>query len=111
MPLDLQMEITKDYKKQAFERDNGLCRYCGFDFLSHLSAFWSYEVDHVVARCVNGPDTLDNVVTCCGSCNRALSRAKHLATFEERKQYVLSQFPSRSVIFDEWRLKLRGENR
>ena len=69
MNLDLDQEIAKDYKKQAFLRDGGRCRYCDLDFMLSLSAFWSYTVDHLVAKSAGGEDTLDNIVTCCKACN------------------------------------------
>ncbi len=110
MAINLDREIAMDFRKQAFLRDNGKCRYCGFDFLESLSAFWAYTVDHVVARAEKGPDTLENVVLACSSCNGALSRAGHLKTFEQRKAYVDSQVPSRSEIFNLWQKRLRPEN-
>ena len=107
MSLDLDREIERDHRKQAFLRDNGKCRYCGLDALSSLSLFWSFEFDHVVAQSENGPDTLDNIVLCCKACNGALSRAGHLKTVDERKKYVESQIPSRSEIYEAWKKKLR----
>jgi 5-methylcytosine-specific restriction endonuclease McrA len=109
MIKDFDREIERDYKKQAFLRDNGKCRYCGIDFLSSLSLFWAYTVDHVVARSEKGPDTFENVVTCCSSCNGALSRVGHLKTFDQRSEYVRSQIPSRSEIYELWKHKLRSK--
>lgn len=108
MNIVLECEIEMDYKKQAFLRDNGKCRYCDLDFLSSLTLFWSYEVDHIIARSEQGPDTLENVVTCCGPCNRVLTRAGHLKTFDQRFAYVQSQTNSRRVIYELWTKKLRG---
>lgn len=107
MAIDLDKEIVKDFRKQAFLRDNGKCRYCGLDFLESLSAFWSYTVDHVIAVSEGGPDTLENVVLACTSCNGALSRAGHLKTFDARNAFVQSKIPSRSEIYNLWRNRLK----
>lgn len=104
--LDLNREIAKDYKKQAFLRDGGRCRYCGLDFLASLSAFWSYTVDHLVQQCVGGEDTLANVVTACSACNGCLSRASHLRTFEARRDYILSREVDRVPIYQAWLARL-----
>jgi len=106
MTLDLDDEITKDYRKQAFLRDQGKCRYCGLDFLESLSMFWSYTVDHIVAKAVDGPDTVENIVICCKACNEALCRSGHLRTIDERRNYVKSQEASRTPIFEAWRARL-----
>ena len=102
MPLDLEREIIKDFKKQAFLRDEGRCRYCGLDFLTSLSQFWSYTVDHIVARAVGGEDTLENIVISCKACNEALCRAGDLRTFEQRRAYIVSREHERSPIYEAW---------
>lgn len=106
MPIDLDNAIMQDPKKQVFLNGNGKCQYCGLDFLSSLSLFWAYEVDHVVAKSVGGADTADNLVLSCRACNGALSRASNLRTFEERKAYLESQVGSRSEIYEAWRRHL-----
>jgi 5-methylcytosine-specific restriction endonuclease McrA len=107
MRFNLENELPRDYKKQAFLRDGGKCRYCGLDFMASLSLFWAYGVDHIVASSVGGKDTLENVVTCCRSCNAALSRAGHLRTFEERKAYVMSEVENRLPVFIAWQERFR----
>ncbi|WP_225765082.1 HNH endonuclease signature motif containing protein [Stenotrophomonas sp. Marseille-Q4652] len=107
MSLNLDAEIARDYKKQAFLRDQGFCKYCGLDFMQSLSHFWSYTVDHVEARSVGGKNVATNVVLCCKACNEALSRSGHLRTFEERKSYIQSQEEGRLPIYKAWRERLR----
>lgn len=107
MSIELEREIERDYKKRAFLRDNGCCRYCGLDFLDSLSLFWTYTVDHVIAKSEGGADTEENVVTCCYSCNGALSRAGHLKTFDERQAFVKAQEGSRREIYNLWLQRLR----
>lgn len=102
MSLNLELEIEKDYKKQAFLRDGGRCRYCGLDFMRSLSDFWSYTVDHLVCKAAGGDDSLDNIVTSCKACNECLSRAAHLRTFEDRRDYIQSREEDRRPIFSAW---------
>ena len=105
MSLDLEKEISIDYKKQAFLRDEGRCKYCNFDFMQSLSAFWSYTIDHVVAKCAGGLDTVENVVTCCKACNECLTRAAHLNTIDSRRDYIASREADRLPIYRAWSIR------
>ncbi len=52
--------------RALFRRDWNICAYCGEKFSeSHLTR------DHIVPRSKGGPDIWSNVVTACGSCNKA----------------------------------------
>ena len=60
------------YKKQPkfnriniFRRDGGYCQYCGKTF-----ARQELTIDHVVPKSKGGTSTWENVVCCCGKCNR-----------------------------------------
>lgn len=106
MSLDLELEIANDYRKQAFLRDEGRCRYCDLDFMQSLSAFWSYTVDHLVAQSAGGEDTVENIVTCCKACNECLSRSAHRRTFEERRNYIQSREADRAPIYNAWSERL-----
>ena len=79
------MLIPADIWNQVFERANGYCEYCGQDLLVSRAAYASAQVDHVLARAKQGPDSLDNLRLACSQCNSSLSRYNHLTTFEERK--------------------------
>lgn len=107
--IDLDKLIPDDLTKQAFDREEGRCYYCGLDMLSSLSLFWSYEIDHVVARSENGPNTIDNVVLSCRSCNGTLNKAGHLKTKEERRAYVQREIQGRAEIYGAWIERLRGD--
>jgi 5-methylcytosine-specific restriction endonuclease McrA len=54
----------------VFDRDGFRCRYCGRDPSDGVLL----EVDHVIARANGGDDSLDNLVTACGPCNREKSK-------------------------------------
>jgi 5-methylcytosine-specific restriction endonuclease McrA len=53
--------ITQVMRDDVYERDNFTCRYCGDR--RRLTC------DHVIPFIQGGPTTLDNLVTCCKSCN------------------------------------------
>jgi 5-methylcytosine-specific restriction endonuclease McrA len=50
-------------RRAIFARDSWTCQYCG-------SARASLTVDHVIPRSKGGMSGWDNIVTCCGPCNR-----------------------------------------
>ena len=52
-------------KKKVFDRDNWKCGYC----LTTVNAK-NATIDHVIPVSKGGKNTYDNIVTCCGSCNR-----------------------------------------
>ena len=74
VPLELLLEATNKPKpkqnsipwllirKQVFERDGYICRYCG----KHID---DPHCDHVIPLCKGGKTTLDNLVTACPHCN------------------------------------------
>ncbi|MFA7331049.1 MAG: HNH endonuclease [Candidatus Delongbacteria bacterium] len=102
--------MTVDHKlwRFVFDRDRGICRYCGVDLLASFSAYWSATVDHVQARSANGPDDQDNLVCSCPACNSMLSRSKELVTFETRKAYVDKRRAAEMAGYEVWRAEMRG---
>lgn len=50
----------------VYYRDNVTCVYCGDEDGPH-------ELDHVIPRSRGGPDTVENIVVACRSCNRKKS--------------------------------------
>ena len=54
-------EVSEHTKKIIWERDQGICVYCGRN---------GAEIDHVVPRREGGPSTRANLVLACRSCNR-----------------------------------------
>ena len=49
-------------KRNVLKRDNHQCQYCG-------SADCKMTIDHIIPRKYNGPDSWENLVTACVSCN------------------------------------------
>lgn len=93
---------------EVFERDKGVCKYCGEDLLSSLSAYRSATVDHIVAQCAGGSHKAENLVLCCIGCNNALSQSRNRQTIEERRAHVLVQRQKATAKFDSLRKKLRS---
>lgn len=52
-------------RRAVYMRDKGRCQYCG-DRLS----LRDFTIDHVLPTSRGGQTKWDNVVTCCGTCNR-----------------------------------------
>jgi hypothetical protein len=63
------------YKDEVFSRDGNRCVYCGSP--SDLT------LDHVVPQSKGGEHSIDNLATCCASCNSSKG-AKDLAEWEGR---------------------------
>lgn len=95
--------------QSIFERDRGICQYCGADLLGSFSAYWSATVDHVLAVSAGGGDEPENLRLCCNGCNGLLSRSGQLTTFEERKALVKRRISEEYAGFVEWRKHLGRE--
>lgn len=67
----------------VFERDAGICQYCGEDLLWSYSVFESARFDRI-------PSIPDGWITCCDGCYRAL-RGCNLDSFEKRKAFAQQQ--------------------
>ena len=50
-------------KKVVYRRDGPYCRYCGQECSADLT------IDHIIPSSSGGPDTLENMVIACRSCN------------------------------------------
>ena len=70
----------RELRAEVIARDRGICRYCGAR---------AHQADHVIPRSKQGPDTLDNLVACCASCNDA-ARSARFPSFEAKRAYVLT---------------------
>ena len=84
------MTVSDADRHFVFDRDRGFCQYCGEDLLRSLSIYRSAEIDHILPHLDANRDKPDWLVTCCGPCNKSLSKAhkNNLNTFAERKSYL-----------------------
>jgi len=57
-------ESSKSIRERVFRRDSFSCRYCGANLKRGTPT-----IDHIVPRCQGGSDDLDNLATCCSTCN------------------------------------------
>ena len=73
--------------QKAPKRDKFYCQYCGMDGLKDFDTYYPFEVDHVKPESYGGTDTMDNLVSCCPTCN-SLKGRKDFDSFEEAKKYI-----------------------
>jgi 5-methylcytosine-specific restriction endonuclease McrA len=57
--------LTRRTRKNFYLRDRYCCQYCG----GHFAAA-DLTLDHVIPKSRGGPDSWENLVTCCKTCNR-----------------------------------------
>ena len=63
-------------KSKILAKTNGHCIYCG----TKLVATKNFSIDHVMPRCNDGDNTIENLVPACRSCNSA-KRTRDLDEF------------------------------
>lgn len=67
-------ETLRGWGHPVFQRDNFVCRYCGYDGKTDYRHWMQLSVDHIMPRNSGGTDAPDNMLTCCKSCNSITSR-------------------------------------
>jgi 5-methylcytosine-specific restriction endonuclease McrA len=95
-------------RREIFRRDNYTCQYCGQS--SH-----SLTMDHVIPRFRGGPQTWDNLVSACPTCNRRKGsrtpEEAHMALLHrpfEPRPTVLYLFGSHLEDNESWLKFLKG---
>ena len=66
------------------DRDGCACVYCGVALEVRTA-----ELDHVVCRADGGAARADNLVTCCGPCNRGRQSGRVVVTDDVRARLAL----------------------
>jgi hypothetical protein len=66
-------ESLRGYGRDVYLRDRFQCQYCGFDGRDFLG-WMQLSVDHIVPQGADGTHQLENLATCCHSCNSITSR-------------------------------------
>ncbi|MDD4972334.1 MAG: HNH endonuclease [Paludibacter sp.] len=73
--------ITKKIRVEIIERDNNICQLCGLEG-KFGNEYWGIEGDlHIHHIIPNGPATVDNLITLCGHCHKAV----HLVLYKDKK--------------------------
>lgn len=102
------MRVHHSTWRQVFERDQGICQYCGADLLASFSTYWSATVDHVLAVKAGGGDKPENLKLSCPSCNGFLSRSDALTTYDSRKLFVERRIQEEQEGYLDWKTLLRN---
>lgn len=77
--------LTRTEREFIFQKTNGHCAYCGREL-----KYEQMQVDHVIPLDgwnYSGPDTLDNMLPSCRSCNHYKSRSS-LETFRKMLERI-----------------------
>lgn len=86
--------ITQAVKKKVYERDRGLCIFCGRP---------GDPVAHVVPRSKGGLGVEQNIVTACGSCHAAMDngvfRSAFVAAAENYLAGIYGEFDRDAVTY------------
>jgi 5-methylcytosine-specific restriction endonuclease McrA len=56
--------------KRLMDRTGGICEYCGVQTTTEAGPR-RRTIDHVIPKCLEGSDDLDNLKLACDACNRA----------------------------------------
>lgn len=82
---------------EVYVRDRCVCVYCGFDGRT-LQSWYQLAIDHLVPRSAKGPDTPDNKVVSCISCNMAKGQIDPRKQISEKIQFPLSDSERAKLI-------------
>lgn len=96
------MKAGDELWHQVFERDRGVCQYCGMNLLQDFEHYQMSSVDHVVAQAKGGADVLDNLVLCCNGCNTRLSRAHDLTSVDARRKYLHTSSDGARIMYEKY---------
>lgn len=79
----MRREFSKQVKRQAFERANGLCegKNCGAKLF-----VGKYAYDHVIPDALGGDPILDNCAILCKSCHAAKTQKSDVPTIAKAKR-------------------------
>jgi hypothetical protein len=75
----------RELRQIVLERDKHICQYCGNT---------GHQADHVIPRLRGGDDHPDNLVACCGRCNRTAKNSL-FGSFSEKQEWILNQIKGR----------------
>jgi hypothetical protein len=90
----------RELRAQVLERDKYTCQYCGEV---------GHQADHVLPRLHGGADDLENLVACCGRCNRTAKNSR-FASFAEKQEWIKAQIKGRQETQNHCRPKLDLES-
>lgn len=81
--MSKRKRLTKAQRLEIYNKTDGHCAYCGCDL-----EYKQIQIDHVVPIHNGGPDTKDNMLPACRSCNHY----KHTLDIEDFRDSI-ERFP------------------
>jgi 5-methylcytosine-specific restriction endonuclease McrA len=81
------MERDDEWKHAIFRRDGYICRYCGRNGCTDLTAYMILVPDHFIPTSKGGSPDPDNIVTACAICNN-MKGQQVFATIEDAKKAI-----------------------
>lgn len=94
--------IPEALRRLVHERAKGCCEYC---LLDSRYAYFSYEVDHIVAEKHGGKTEADNLCLSCFECNRY--KGSDIASYDETTGEIVRLFDPRR---DTWETHFQLES-
>jgi len=88
--------VSTDLRRQVKERADGRCEYC---LLSEADAFFTREVDHVIAEKHGGATTFENLALACFDCNRF--KRSDIASINPDTGEIVALFNPRTQIWSD----------
>ena len=92
--------ITKDVKRQVFERDRGRCLMC------HKPVREADACAHIIPRSQGGMGVMKNIITLCPDCHRKYDTSpnRQLMSWEFAKyiEEIHGPIHKSEVVYDKW---------
>jgi hypothetical protein len=88
--------IPAPLRRLVEDRDQNRCEYC---LLPAQIAFFSHEIDHIIAEKHNGQTNAENLAYTCWRCNR--HKGSDLGSFDPETKDFCFLFNPRNAVWDE----------
>lgn len=98
------MSISGKIRKVIAKRADYKCEYC---LMHEDDMFFSFEIDHIIAKKHGGDDNKDNLAYCCPHCNQ--NKGSDIATFINDYEEIIPLFHPRKQEWQDHFTLVEGE--